>query len=147
MTLVASIRPGQVARVLVAAGLLAASGGLAACAGPAPRDAARAETAAPDYRGIETRLLGPDLVSFRVEMGGGRGPDDVDAYARCAAAQYAVIRGYGFARHIRTKQSQTGGVWRADAVYTISPTLPRGLRTIDAEVTVADCRDQGIPTV
>lgn len=125
-------------------GILAMAGGVAACDRP---EAATDAPFVPDYRGIETRLLGDDLVSFRVAMGGARDQGDVDTYARCAAAQYAVIRGYGFARHVRTKLAQTGGIWRADAVYTISPTLPRGERTIDAEVTVADCRDQGIPTV
>jgi hypothetical protein len=40
-----------------------------------------------------------------------------------------------------------GGVRIADAVYTVSPTLPRGLQTIDAEVRVADCAELGIPTV
>lgn len=126
------------------AGMLAMAGGLSACtkADP-PADA----PFSPGYRGIETRLLGDDLVNFRVAMTGARDTADVDAYARCAAAQYALIRGYGFARHLRTNVEQTGGIWRADAVYTISPTLPRGLRTIDAEVTVADCRDQGIPTI
>ena len=71
----------------------------------------------------------------------------VAAYATCAAAQYTLIRGYGFARHVRTNVTNSGGIWRADAVYLISPALPEGLRTIDAEVTVADCKDQGIPTV
>ena len=73
---------------------------------------------------------------------------DVDAYAECAAAQYALIRGYGFARHLRTNMNEKR--WRlvgGDAVYTISPSLPRGLDTIDAEVVVANCAENGIPTV
>ena len=101
----------------------------------------------PAYAGVETRLLDGDLVNFRVAMQGARGAEDVSKYAECAAAQYALIRGYGFARHVRTQVEEQGGVWRADAVYTISPALPRGLRTIDAEVTVADCGTNGIPTV
>ncbi len=101
----------------------------------------------PNYLGVETRLLDGDLVGFRVAMTGARGREDVEAYARCAAAQYTLIRGYGFARHIRTLVEEEAGTWRADAVYTISPALPRGLRTIDAEVTVADCGVSGIPTV
>jgi len=102
---------------------------------------------APSYLGIETILLDGDLVNFRVAMTGARGTDDVDAYARCAAAQYSLIRGFGFARHVRTNVAQSGGTWRGDAVYTVSAALPRGLRTIDAEVTVRDCGAQGIPTV
>jgi hypothetical protein len=71
----------------------------------------------------------------------------MQAYADCAAAQYALIRGYGFARHVRTNLGEEGGNSTADAVYTISPGLPRGFATIDAEVVVADCAARGIPTV
>ncbi|WP_212525265.1 hypothetical protein [Actibacterium sp. MT2.3-13A] len=101
----------------------------------------------PAYRGVDTRLLEDDLVGFVVEMEGARGVEDVADYAECAAAQYALIRGYGFARHVRTNVAEEGGLWRADAVYTISPALPRGLQTIDAEVVVAHCAEEGIPTV
>ena len=101
----------------------------------------------PEYRGIETRLLQGALVNFHVEMRGARVAADVEDYARCAAAQYALIRGYGFARHVRTSVTVTGGLWEADAVYTVSAALPRGVKTIDAEVTVAACRETGIPTV
>ena len=101
----------------------------------------------PDYQGIETRLLDGDLVNFHVQMSGARTVEDVDRYAECAAAQYALIRGYGFARHLRTNVDEEGGIWRGDAVYTISPALPRGLKTIDAEVVAADCAENGIPMV
>ena len=127
---------------------------LAGCAAPdAPPSAVAAAVAraegpfAPSYEGIETRLLDDDLVNFRVQMTGEVTRDDVDAYARCAAAQYALIRGFGFARHVRTNVQEQGGVWVGDAVYTISPALPRGLQTLDAEVVAAACADQGIPTV
>ena len=101
----------------------------------------------PDYQGVETRLLDGDLVNFHVQMAGARTAEDVDRYAECAAAQYALIRGYGFARHLRTNVDEEGGIWRGDAVYTISPALPRGLKTIDAEVVAADCAENGIPMV
>jgi len=42
---------------------------------------------------------------------------------------------------------QQGSVWTGNAVYVISDALPQGLRTIDAEVTVAACEDNGIPTI
>lgn len=130
--------PGPALAGLVLAGLT-----LAACAESPPPETA----AAPQYLGIETRRMDGELVNFRVRMAGAHGSDEVIAYARCAAAQYSLIRGYGFARHLRTNVHREGGIWRADAVYTISPALPQGLQTIDAEVTVADCREQGIPTV
>jgi hypothetical protein len=123
---------------------LAAFGGLFACAGEQPKT----DTAFnPTYKGIETILLDGDLVNFRVAMTGARDDKDVAAYAACAAAQYALIRGFGFARHVRTNVAIKAGVWRGDAVYTISASLPRGVKTIDAEVTVRDCGAQGIPTV
>lgn len=120
---------------------------LAVPAGCAPASDAASGPFRPAYLGIETLLLDGDLVDFRVAMSGARGREDVEAYAACAAAQYALIRGYGFARQVRTNLSEEGGVWRADAVYTISAALPKGVKTIDAEVTVRDCGEQGIPTV
>ncbi len=123
----------------------AAFAALQACAGQGV-DVSQADFK-PTYMGIETNLMDGDLVDFRVQMKGARNRDDVSNYARCAAAQYALIRGYGFARHLRTNIAESGGTWRADAIYTISATLPLGLRNIDAEVTVRDCADQGIPTV
>lgn len=116
--------------------------GLAACA-PAVSEG----PGAPIYMGIETRLLDADLVNFRVAMRGAESRDQVADYAACAAAQYALIRGYGFARHIRTNIAREGSIWRGDAVYTVSAALPRGVRTIDAEVTVRDCGARGIPTI
>ena len=123
--------------------------GLTACANSVSQAdiAAAQQPFSPEYLGIETRKMDGELVNFRVAMRGARLNEDVAAYARCAAAQYSLIRGYGFARHLRTNVHREGGIWRGDAVYTISPALPRGLRTIDAEVTVADCQEQGIPTV
>ena len=72
---------------------LIATTALAACetAPPAP-------DGAPVYDCVETRLLDGDLVNFRVAMRNAT-HDDVTDYAECAAAQYALIRGYGFARH------------------------------------------------
>ncbi len=99
------------------------------------------------YLGVETRLLDGDLVSFRVSMRGAGDTQDVIDYAKCAAAGYAMIRGYGFARHVRTLTDRRGDIASADAVYTISAALPRGTRTIDAEVVAASCRLSGIPTV
>lgn len=117
---------------------------LAACT-PAP--APQQDYFQPGYLGIGTRLLEDDLVNFEVRMTGARSNADVADYGRCAAAQYAQIRGFGFARHVRTQVTEEAGIWTGDAVYTISPTLPRGLRTIDAQVALDDCKNRGIPAV
>jgi hypothetical protein len=116
---------------------------LAACEPAVPS----AEDFIPDYKGVETTLLDGDLVQFNVAMTNALSTQDVSNYAECAAAQYTLIRGYGFARHVRTNVSMEAGIWSADAVYTISPSLPRGLKTIDAEVTAQNCAEKGIPAV
>ncbi|MBO9475145.1 hypothetical protein J7413_16480 [Shimia sp. R10_1] len=131
--------------ITIAAASLAA---LAACAPQPSGDVSRGETEfAPLYLGVDTRLLEGDLVNFHVTMSGARDAEDVHDYAECAAAQYTLIRGFGFARHVRTTTDNQDGVWKGDAVYTISPALPRGLKTIDAEVIVANCQENEIPTV
>jgi len=123
---------------------LAFAGAVSGCEMPDPNGGTGFS---PDYRGVETRLLDNDLVSFQVSMSGVRNAEDVSRYAECAAAQYTLIRGYGFARHLRTNVEEAGGIWSGDAVYTISPALPQGLKTIDAEVVAADCAENGIPMV
>jgi len=80
-------------------------------------------------------------------MKGARTKADVADYAKCAAAQYSLIRGFGFARHVRTNVKEEDGLWRGDAVYTVSASLPQGRLTLDAEVVVDNCKDDGIPTV
>ena len=131
-------------RTMLTGGLLLASA--AACA-PTGADEASEPPPPPVHAGIETRLLDADLVNFRATMTGGATLADLDAYSRCAAVQYTLIRGYGYARHVRTNISEEGGVWTADAVYTISPELPLGTRTLEAAVVAADCAEQGIPSV
>ena len=125
---------------------LALAASLSACAMQEEGAVSRGESA-PEYGGVTTRLLEGDLVNFHVEMQGATVPADVDDYAECAAAQYALIRGFGFARHVRTTIETQGDAWSGDAVYTISAALPRGLKTIDAEVVVSNCAENRIPTV
>lgn len=100
-----------------------------------------------DYMGVKTSLLADDMVQFHVKAKGGATGSVATAYAECAAAQYTLIRGYGFARHIRTNVNSVAGDWVADAVYLISPAVPRGLKTIDAEVVADNCTVNGIPMV
>ena len=79
-------------------------GGLSACTPPEPANL----PTAPTYEGVRTTLLDGDLVEFDVTIRDARGPTDIEDYARCAAAQYALIRGYGFARHLRTNMTEKG---------------------------------------
>lgn len=122
-----------------------ASAALSACAatGHAPKPDA---TRVPIYLGAEPVGLGDDLYGFAIRMRSPRAAADIDAYVTCMVAGYALQKDAGFARKVRTNVKEEGGVWIADAVYSISPELPKGQQTIDAEVTVADCKEQGIPT-
>ncbi|MGV6811387.1 MAG: hypothetical protein ACWA47_04005 [Brevirhabdus sp.] len=137
--------PRHIATRLVA---LAPACALAACV-PGDNEASKGPVTRGDmaYLGVETRLLADDLVNFRVTMRGTVTRADVSAYAECAAAQYTLIRGFGFARHVRTGVEEQGKTWVGDAVYTISASLPAGARTLDAEVVTAQCAENGIPTV
>jgi hypothetical protein len=130
----------MVAGVLLAGAVQA----LSACGnGPGASQAGRAA-----YKGVTVTSLDAALFGFHAEMQGrGAGEAAVAAYARCGAAGYARSHDFGFVRHVRTKVSEKGGVWTADAVYTISPGLPGGIASIDAEVAAEDCAEQGIPTV
>lgn len=118
---------------------------LAACAATdgKPRPDA---TRKPVYLGAEPVGLGGDLYGFAVRMRAPRDAADIEAYVTCIVAGYALQKDAGFARKLRTNVKEEGGVWIADAVYSISPALPSGLRTIDAEVAVSDCAENGIPT-
>lgn len=119
---------------VLAGGLLTA---LSACAGAPARQ----------YEASDPVGLGGDLVGFLVTVRGAAGAAEAEDYATCVAAAHALEKQAGFVRKVRVLVKEEGGVWRADAVYSVSPALPKGLRTIDAEVTVADCAERGIPTV
>ncbi|WP_413875919.1 hypothetical protein [Albidovulum sp.] len=98
------------------------------------------------YEAADPVGMGGDLYGFLVSVKGSKSSADVEDYATCVVAAYALERQAGFARKVRVAVKEEGGVLSADAVYSISPALPRGIRTIDAEVTVADCAERGIPT-
>jgi hypothetical protein len=130
--------------IALAATLVTATAALGACTQAAEVTEGRNQ---PVFQGIDAILLDEDLVRFSVAMTGAQDNADVEAYGRCAAAQYTLDRGYGFARHVRTIVTRDGRNWSGDAVYLISAALPEGFRTIDAKVAAAECEDLGIPTV
>ena len=116
---------------------------MAACQNTAPvtQDPVR-------YYGLQTGLLDNDLVQFHVTLSGTQSTEQVARHAaECAAAQYTLIRGFGFARHVRTRIGQQADRLSADAVYKISRSLPQGTKTIDAEVVADACARDNIPMV
>ncbi len=128
-------------RTAIPALMLVFGGALSACA---ETDTA---TRAPVYGSAEHHALGEDLHAFFVTMERASGPEQVEDYADCVVAGYALEKDYGFARKVRVYVKEEGGVWSADAVYSITPALPRGATKIDAGVAAADCAERGIPTV
>jgi len=123
----------------VGIGTLAAMG-LGGCDPSAQADAPT------QYSVIDRLRIDDGLINILAQARGPEAQASVDAYAECVIADYALEQGFGFARRIRTQVTKTGGNWRADAVYSISKTLPDGLRTIDTEIAVQNCADNGIPT-
>ena len=105
------------------------------------------EQVSPDDRGIETMQFADDLMNSRVELTNALSLTDDEDYARHAAEDYALIRGWGFARHIRSGVEQDKNIWTADAYYTISGGLPREIKTIKAGAVALAFAEHGIPTV
>lgn len=128
------------------ASLGTATAALGACAPAAEVPQERGQ--APVYEGAPSIVLLDDgLVSVTVALRDVTDRAEVEAYGRCVAARYALDQGFGFARQVRTLVKKDGRTWVGDAVYLLSASLPEGLRTIDAEVTVTECEELGIPTV
>ncbi|MEM9476331.1 MAG: hypothetical protein AAGA71_13635 [Pseudomonadota bacterium] len=127
---------------MAVAGAALMGGVLAGCAASEP--VAQGEIS---YEGGLATLLADDLLQVTVEMRGPATRADLRAYSDCAAADAALFKGLNFARHVRTTVAEEAGLARADAVYTVSTTLPAGLQTIDAATQSAACRELGIPKV
>ncbi len=134
----------QMARITAGMVLTGTMAGLAACA--AAPDAEGPVEVKATYLSSQVVLLEGDLVQAKVAAKGRDAEAAVVEYARCAVAGYALKNNAGFVRNVRTLTGKEGGIWRADAVYSVTSALPVGMQTIDAEVTVADCAERGIPT-
>lgn len=100
----------------------------------------------PLYLGSEAKKIDDDLVNVFVWMRATGDRTQLKTYADCAVARYALDQDAGFARHLRTNITERGGIWRSDAIYTISVELPPGLKTIDASSFAQSCAEKGIPT-
>ncbi|AUH35024.1 hypothetical protein [Paracoccus tegillarcae] len=104
---------------------------------------------AADFRGVRITRISPDLASDLVEVSANlrEGVDDDIAfsYATCALAKWAKDQGTPYARHIRTLQDERGGALVIGAVYMLSDEQPLGLRVMETNQTLRECRDRGIP--
>lgn len=123
---------------------MAAALAISSCTGaePTPREDLPFD---PEYLATDVTVLDRELVQIDVAMRGARDTRDLTDFANCVMAGYADVRGFGFARHLRTQVDEEGGLWRADAVYTMSAGVPEGRRTIDVEAQINACATKGIP--
>ena len=100
-----------------------------------------APAGAPVSKGILTSFLQTEFVQFKVRPANSTDLQSVRDYARCAATQYTLIRGFGFARHVRATVDRSADTRISGSVYTISVDMPGGFKTIDAQAVAADCSE------
>lgn len=88
---------------------------------------------------------GPTMVEVTATLKQGVDADTAFAYATCALAGWAARSGTPFARHIRTLQDSADGRLRVASVFTVSRAEPMGLRVVEANATLNECKTRGIP--
>lgn len=102
-----------------------------------------------DFLGVKIAKIAPDKASDLVEVTAnlreGVDADIAFSYATCALARWAKEQGAPFARHIRTLQDQRNGKLLIGAAYMLSDDRPQGLRVMETNDTLRECRDRGIP--
>ncbi len=86
-----------------------------------------------------------DLVEVTANLREGVDADIAFSYATCALAGWAKAEGAGYGRHIRTLQQQRDGKLLIGAAFTISDQKPMGLRVMETNETLRDCKARGIP--
>lgn len=102
-----------------------------------------------DFLGVKITTISPDRASDLVEVSAnlreGVDADIAFSYATCALARWAKDQGTPYARHIRTLQDQRNGKLLIGAAYMLSKDRPLGLRVMETNDTLRECRDRGIP--
>lgn len=86
-----------------------------------------------------------DLVEVTANLREGVDADIAFSYATCALAGWAKAEGAKYGRHIRTLQDTRNGKLLIGAAFTISDKKPMGLRVMETNQTLRDCKARGIP--
>ncbi|MBM3603709.1 MAG: hypothetical protein FJX25_02900 [Alphaproteobacteria bacterium] len=86
-----------------------------------------------------------DLVEVTANLREGVDADIAFSYATCALAGWAKENGAPYGRHIRTLQASRNGKLLIGSAFTLSQTKPMGLRVMETEDTLRECRTRGIP--
>lgn len=88
----------------------------------------------------------PDqLVEVTANLRKGVDADIAFSYATCALAGWAKAEGAEYGRHIRTLQQTRDGKLLIGAAFTVSNSKPLGLRVMETNRTLRDCKARGIP--
>ena len=76
-----------------------------------------------------------------------RGVDETAAfaYATCTLAAWSKGTGTPYARHIRTVSRETENILAVEAIFTMSAKQPLGLRVMEQQQTLRDCKANAIP--
>ncbi|MDO6668348.1 hypothetical protein Q4511_05380 [Paracoccus sp. 1_MG-2023] len=85
------------------------------------------------------------LVEVTANLRQGVDADIAFSYATCALAGWADRNGAAYGRHIRTLQAERNGKLLIGSAFTMSQDKPLGLRVMETEQTLQDCRARGIP--
>ncbi|WP_022706480.1 hypothetical protein [Paracoccus zeaxanthinifaciens] len=85
------------------------------------------------------------LVEVTANLQQGVDADIAFSYATCALAGWARENGAAYGRHIRTLQAERNGKLLIGSAFTMSQDKPLGLRVMETEQTLRDCRARGIP--
>lgn len=102
-----------------------------------------------DFMGASVATLGPegsfDLVEVTATLRAGVYADIAFSYATCALAGWASRNGERFGRHVRSLQDTQDGKLTVGAAFTMSDHRPMGLRVMETEDTLRECKVRGIP--
>ena len=88
---------------------------------------------------------GSGLVTVRANLRRGVDGNIAFAYATCALAGWADASGTRYARHVLTQQSKRNGQVQIGAVFTLSDSQPMGLKVMNTDQTLQECKARGIP--
>lgn len=88
---------------------------------------------------------GADLVEVTANLRRGVDADIAFSYATCALAGWAKDNGNPYGRHIRTLQAERNGKLLIGSAFLLSDDRPLGLRVMETEETLRECRARGIP--
>lgn len=86
-----------------------------------------------------------DLVEVTVNLRQGVDADIAFAYATCALAGWAEANKIPYGRHVRTLQAKRNGKLLVGSAFLLSESRPLGLRLMETQDTLRECKTRGIP--